>query len=48
MCLKPSLILCLIGIRVSLYNAVTEEQVDTLVKYMEDFVANEVKQTKAE
>ncbi|KAI0811257.1 pyridoxal phosphate-dependent transferase [Irpex lacteus] len=36
------------GIRVSLYNAVTEEQVDTLVKYMEDFVAKETKQAKAD
>ncbi|KAJ6547437.1 pyridoxal phosphate-dependent transferase [Mycena capillaripes] len=27
------------GIRISLYNAVTEEQVDTLVAYMKDFLA---------
>ncbi|KAI0094033.1 phosphoserine aminotransferase [Irpex rosettiformis] len=31
------------GIRVSLYNAITEEQVDTLVTYMNDFVAEETK-----
>ena len=35
------------GIRVSLYNAVTEEQVDALIKYMEDFVVEETK-SKAE
>jgi phosphoserine aminotransferase len=28
-----------LGIRVSLYNAVTEEQTDTLVAYMKDFLA---------
>ncbi|KAI0705799.1 phosphoserine aminotransferase [Cytidiella melzeri] len=31
------------GIRVSLYNAITEEQTDALVKYMGDFVAEETK-----
>ncbi|KAJ3538630.1 hypothetical protein NM688_g6491 [Phlebia brevispora] len=31
------------GIRVSLYNAITEEQADALVQYMQDFVAEETK-----
>ncbi|KAI0341589.1 phosphoserine aminotransferase [Trametopsis cervina] len=35
------------GIRVSLYNAVTEDQVDKLVTYIQEFIAEETKQ-KAE
>lgn len=34
------------GIRVSLYNAITEEQVDSLVGYMAEFVTNETKEKK--
>jgi phosphoserine aminotransferase len=32
----------LIGIRASLYNAVTEESVDALVKFIDEFVASHV------
>lgn len=33
----------LAGIRVSLYNAVTEEQTDKLVAFMNEFIAEETK-----
>jgi hypothetical protein len=36
-----NLILSCTGIRVSLYNAVTEEQTDKLVAYMREFVEQE-------
>ena len=32
---------CALGIRVSLYNAVTEEETDKLVSYMKEFIAQE-------
>lgn len=47
MWLAPSLIIVLAGIRVSLYNAITEEQSDTLVQYMNGFVTEETKATAA-
>lgn len=36
----PLLTRFLIGIRISLYNAVTEEQTDQVIKYIDEFIAH--------